>query len=111
MSPSKSWAILAVLPPLTATALGLLLYERRQWFARCKYRLPPWLGTATVVWWVLLLLTLAALLTIATEAARQPQHGPLKRFAWVLALFVASPLTAPLYWAFYLRHHEGHAGR
>lgn len=103
MSPSKSWAILAALPPLTAALLGLLAYERGLWFARCNHRVPHWLGTATVAWCVLMLITLAALLTIATEAARRPQHGPLTRFAWVLALFVASPISAPLYWALYLR--------
>ena len=103
MSPSKSWAILAALPPLTAVALGLLAYERELWFVRCNHRILHWLGIATLAWSGLMLLTLAALLTIASEAARQPQHGPLTRFAWVLALFTASPLTAPVYWALYLR--------
>ncbi|HKO50759.1 MAG TPA: hypothetical protein VJV79_23730 [Polyangiaceae bacterium] len=106
MSPSKSWAILAALPPLTAATLGVLLGVREHWFTRCGYRVPPWLGTVTVAWFVLMLLTLAAMLTIATEAARRPQHGPLQRFAWVLVLFVASPLTAPLYWALYLRQRD-----
>jgi hypothetical protein len=104
MSRSKSWAVIAALPPLTAGALGALSYERAQWFARC-HGIPPWLGTATAVSFGLVLVALAALLTIATEAARRPQHGPLQRFGWVLALFVASPLTAPLYWALYLRAH------
>lgn len=106
MSPAKSWAVLAALPPLTATSLGLLAYERGLWFASCNHRVPHWLGIATVCWCILLLVTLAAMLTIATEAARQPRHGPLQRFAWVLALFVASPLTAPLYWALYLRKNR-----
>ena len=103
MSPSKSWAILAALPPLTAAAFGLLTYERGLWFDRCTRRVPHWLGSATVAWFALLLITLAAMLTIATDAAHRPQHGPLLRFAWVLALFVGRPLTAPLYWALYLR--------
>ncbi|HYQ45513.1 MAG TPA: hypothetical protein VER11_26180 [Polyangiaceae bacterium] len=103
MSASTSWGILASLPPVTAVAAGALWYERARWFEHCKYRVPPWLGSVTVAWCVLLLITLAALLTIATEAARRPQHGPLQRFAWVLALFCASPLTAPFYWVMYLR--------
>lgn len=103
MSPAKSWAIVAAQPPLTAAALGLRLNERLAWLLRCEYRVPHWLEYVTLACCVLMLSALIALLMLALEAARNRRHGLLKRLAWVLGLLVASPLTAPLYWAMYLR--------
>ena len=105
LSPSKSWGIVAALPALAVTVVWLQLNQRVRIFFRCNYRLPHWLDFVVGPWLLLAVVAvgMAALLTIATEAARHPHHGPVRRLFWVFALLVAGPVAAPLYWALHLR--------
>lgn len=103
MSISTSWGLLALWPALAATALYVTTNERVRWVVRCQYHYPHLIGYATVAACVLVLFAFAATLTFATEAAGNRAFHPLKRFAWVLAIVLAPPITLPLYWVRHIR--------
>jgi len=103
MSAARTWAVLSAFPPLAALALVLAENDRLDWVVRCTYRLPAIAGYFRVGAMLLALFALAVSLTFVTQAAGTRAFGPWQRFAWALALLVASPLMVPLYWFLYLR--------
>jgi len=103
MQISSSWALLVPWPAIATAALYTATNSRVRWVVRCQYHSPHLIGYATVATCVLALFAFAATMTFATEAAGNPEFHPLKRFGWVLAIVVGSPLTLPLYWALHIR--------
>ncbi len=95
--------MLALLPALSVPVLWIAQYEHASWLTRARDHLPHIVAYVSLAAALLVLFALAATFTFATAAAQNAELHPLKRMAWVIALLMVGPLSAPLYWALYLR--------
>jgi len=109
MRDSTTWAILAATPAVAWFAQWLAFNPRVSSVMRLRYHVRHWDGASHTIAITLALLALATLLTFATAVIQNQGLPPGRRFIWVLLLLVAGIVTAPLYWAIYLRKRPGDA--